>query len=70
MNNHVWIDDDCVFQARPIADVINDGAAQPDNPRIRWVVFRVFTRPGPDLEYDACGYATTLANAKNGIYAD
>ena len=66
--NHVWIDGSRVFEARPIVDVINDGASQPDNPQVRWVVFQVFTRPGPDLDYDACGYARTLGDARRGKY--
>jgi hypothetical protein len=67
--NHVWIDKGMVFQARPIDDVVNDGADMPDNRKIKWVVFRVFTRPMNELEFDACGYAESLSDAKRGLFA-
>lgn len=69
--NHVWIENNKIFQARPIESVVNDGHARPDNRLIKWVVFRVFTvaKDFHDLDYDAVGYATTLANAKAGVYA-
>jgi hypothetical protein len=68
--NHVWISNGMVFQARPIEDVVNDGATAPDNKKIKWVIFRVFTRPLNQLDFDACGYAESLTNARKGIYAE
>lgn len=66
--NHVWIRDCKIYQARPIADVVNDGHPQPDNKKIKWVVFRVI--PKEDFEYDAVGYATSLATAKRLEFVD
>jgi hypothetical protein len=69
--NQVWIANNQIFQARPIEDVVNDGHPQPDNVKIKWVIFRVFTvaKDFHDLDFDAVGYATTLANAKAGVFA-
>jgi len=68
--DYIWIDNNKIFQARPIESVINDGHPQPDNKSIKWVVFRVFTvaKDFHELDFDAVGYATTLANAKAGVF--
>jgi hypothetical protein len=69
MTQHAWIDNEKVYVARPVSDCIVDGLTLPDNPRVRWVVFLVFTTKS-GLEFDGVGYAESLEKAKRGILSN
>ena len=66
--NHLFILDSRVYEARPAADVENDQGWPFEDKRIKWVIFHVYTRPGPDIVYDGAGYATSLKAAKRGDF--
>lgn len=66
--SHIWVDNDKVFQARPLEDVVNDGLERPDNPKIKWVIYQIFSERSGFFTYDGIGYAARLKDAKAGNF--